>query len=181
MHTMPVMRFEFSRKEEEIEHYAALDGCYVITTDIEKQKMEKEEVRGRYKSLSKVESAFKAMKTDDLFMRPIRHWNPRRVEGHVFMCMLAYLVVWETRKRAGELLKRDPQTRECEGDSLREIWRALQKIKLGRIDAGGSNVVDISYLSSYQKRILKLLNAQIKKKERNRLGLCRQKKRAQKK
>jgi transposase len=171
-------RFEFSRQEEEIERYAALDGCYVITTDIEKQKMEKEEVRDRYKSLSKVESAFKAMKTDDLFMRPIRHWNPKRVEGHVFMCMLAYLVVWETRKRAGELLERDPETRECEGDSLREIWRTLQKIKLGRIDAGGCNVVDISSLTSYQKKILKLLNAQIKKKERNRLGLCRQKKRA---
>jgi transposase len=170
--------FEFSRKEKEIERYAVLDGCYVITTDIEKQNMEKEEVRDRYKSLSKVEKAFKAMKTDDLMMRPIRHWNPERVEGHVFMCMLAYLVVWETRKRAAELLTRDPQTRECEADSLREIWRTLSKIKLGTIDADGNKIIDISSLTSYQKKILKVLNAQIKVKERSRLGICRQKKRS---
>ncbi len=169
--------FEFSKNEEEIERYAVLDGCYVITTDIAKQDMEKEEVRDRYKSLAKVEKAFKAMKTDDLMMRPIRHWNPERVEGHVFMCMLAYLVVWETRKRAEELLKRDPKTRECEGDSLREIWRTLNKIKFGKIDVGGSKIIDISNLTQYQKKILKILNAQIKTKERDRLGLCRQKKR----
>ncbi len=168
--------FEFSRNEEEIERYAVLDGCYVITTDIAKQDMEKEEVRDRYKSLAKVEKAFKAMKTDDLMMRPIRHWNPERVEGHVFMCMLAYLVVWETRKRAGELLARAPKTRECEGNSLREIWRTLNKIKLGKIDAGGNKIMDISNLTSYQKRILKTLNAQIKKKDRDRFGLCRLKK-----
>jgi transposase len=114
-------------------------------------------------------------------MRPIRHWNSKRVEGHVFMCMLSYLVVWETRKRLGSLLERDPHTRECEGDSLREIWMTLNKIKLGIIYAGETKVMDISNLTKYQKQILKAMNAQILVKERKRLGLCRQKKQARKK
>ncbi len=171
-------RFEFSRNEAEIERYAVLDGCYVISTDVAIEDMDKEEVRDRYKSLAKVEKAFKAMKSDDLMMRPIRHWNPKRVEGHIFMCMLAYLVTWEVRKRLGELLMRNPKTRECEGESLRKIWRNLNKIKLGRIDADGRGIMDISTLTQQQKKILLALNAQIRAKERNRLGLCRQKKRA---
>jgi transposase len=170
--------FEFSRNNAEIERYEVLDGCYVISSDVTQDNMDKEEVRARYKSLAKVEQAFKAMKTDDLMMRPIRHWNPKRVEGHIFVCMLAYLVTWEVRKQLGELLKRDPKTRECEGDSLRKIWRSLNKIKLGKIDADGRGIMDISTLTQPQKKILKSLNAQIKAKERNQLGLCRQKKRA---
>jgi transposase len=168
--------FEFSRKEEEIERYAVLDGCYVISTDVAKDEMDKNEVRKRYKSLVKVEKAFRTMKSDDLMMRPIRHWNSKRVEGHVFMCMLAYLVVWETRKRVGPLLERDEKNRECEGDSLREIWSTLNKIKLGTIDAGETDIVDVSNITTYQRKILKAMNAQINAKEKSRLGICRQEK-----
>ena len=117
------------------------------------------------------------MKTSNLMMRPIRHWNPKRVEGHVFMCMLAYLIVWESRNRLINLLERDTETRECEGDSLREIWKALNKIKLGIIDCDGRKVTEISALTTRQKRILKALNAQIMTKERIRKGLRRHKKR----
>jgi len=60
---------------------------------------------------------------------------------------------------------------------LRQIWRSLNKIKLGRIDADGEKLMDISILTQQQKKILKALNAQIKTKERRRLGLCRQKNR----
>ncbi len=172
---------EYSRKQEEIKRYAILDGCYVITTDVAAKSMDKEEVRGRYKSLAQVEQAFRAMKSDDLMLRPIRHWTPKRVEGHVFMCMLAYLVTWQARRRLAKLLRRNPKTRECEGDSLREIWRTLHKIKLGRIDAEGEDLTDISILTPPQQNILKALNAQVRNKERIRLGLCRQEKRHRKK
>ena len=154
-----------------------VDGCYVIITDIPEESMDKEEVLRRYKSLYEVEKAFRTMKTSNLMMRPIRHWNPKRVEGHVFMCMLAYLIVWESRNRLRNLLERDTETRECEGDSLREIWKALNKIKLGIIDCDGRKVTEISALTTRQKRILKALNAQIMTKERIRLGLRRHKKR----
>ncbi len=61
-------------------------AAYVITTDVPAESMDKEEVRDRYKSLGQVEQAFRALKSDDLMLRPIRHWTPERVEGHVFVC-----------------------------------------------------------------------------------------------
>ena len=108
-------------------------------------------------------------------MRPIRHWNPIRVKGHIFVCMLAYLVVWEVRNRLTSLLERDPETRECEAKSLKEIWGSLRKIKLGKINCGGKVVYDVSILSDHQKRILGELDANINAPIRDRLGLCRQK------
>jgi transposase len=169
-------KFEYSRREEEIERYAVLDGCYVIVTDVAASEMDKREVLERYKSLAQVEQAFRAMKSDDLMLRPIRHRLTGRVEGHVFMCMLAYLVTWEMRRRLVKLLQRHPKTRECEADSLREIWRELHQIKLGRIDAADKELTDISILTQQQITILKALGAQIKDTERISLGLCRQEK-----
>ncbi len=170
-------KFEFSRKEDEIKRYEVLDGCYVIKTDVCRESMDKQEVVNRYRSLAKVEQAFRAMKSDDLMMRPIRHWNAKRVEGHVFMCMLAYLVTWQTRNLLADMFKRDQQTRECEADSLREIWETLREIKLGSIDADGSRIIDISHMNAKQKKILKFLNAQFRTKDRDCLGLGRQEKR----
>ena len=134
------------------------------------------EVRDRYKSLGQVEKAFRTMKTTEIEIRPIRHWNAKRVKGHVFVCMLAYLIIWEVRNRLFELLERNKKNKECEGGSLREIWEELRKIAIGTIDCGGTFVKDVSKISSYQKKILKKLKATINKKAKKSLGLGRQKK-----
>lgn len=47
-----------------------------------------------YKNLSKVEKAFRALKTVDLKIRPIYHYKDTRVKAHIFLCMLAYFVEW---------------------------------------------------------------------------------------
>lgn len=69
-----------------------LDGCYVIKTNMN-NKASKELVHSRYKDLSKVERAFRSMKTGILELRP---WYVRKEEssrGHAFVVMLAYIVV----------------------------------------------------------------------------------------
>lgn len=69
-----------------------LDGCYVIKTNMN-NKASKELVHSRYKDLSKVERAFRTMKTEILELRP---WYVRKEEssrGHAFVVMLAYIVV----------------------------------------------------------------------------------------
>lgn len=164
-------RFAWRRDEAQIERYRRLDGCYVITSNIEPENMKTAEVVARYKSLQQVEKAFRAMKTTDLFVRPIRHWNAARVKGHVFMCMLAYLVVHESRRRLSDFLKRDAQTRQCEGDSLREIWKELSKVKIGVLKIGAKNVEQLNPLSTFQKQLLKALGAPLNKKELERLSL----------
>jgi hypothetical protein len=56
-----------------------------------------------------VERAFRSMKTVDLEIRPIRHWNADRVRAHVFLCMLAYHVEWHLRQALAPLLFHDTE------------------------------------------------------------------------
>jgi len=39
-----------------------------------------------------VEEAFRSMKTTDLHIRPIYHYNKDRVKAHIFLCMISYYV-----------------------------------------------------------------------------------------
>jgi hypothetical protein len=57
-----------------------------------------------YKDLSRVEQAFRCLKTVDLKVRPIGHRRPDRVRAHVFICMLAYYVEWHMRKSLAPML-----------------------------------------------------------------------------
>ena len=47
-----------------------------------------------YKQLSKVEGAFRCLKSVDLMVRPIRHRLEDRVRAHIFLSVLAYYVQW---------------------------------------------------------------------------------------
>lgn len=163
--------FNFQRDYDEIERYSRLDGCYVIVTSVSSDRMKAKEVWYRYKDLKEVEKAFRSMKTADLFVRPIRHWNPDRVRGHVFMCMLAYLIVWEARRRLDDIHKRNPETGECLGKSLREIWEILRRVSIGYINIPSQQIEQISTINVHQSKILKKLGASVDKKARKRLSL----------
>jgi len=76
-----------------------LDGCYVLKTDLTKDKANKHTIHARYKDLALVESAFRSSKTDHLEMRPIFVRLESRTRGHAFVVMLAYLITQELRKR----------------------------------------------------------------------------------
>lgn len=99
--------FSFSRKVEQIAAEARLDGIYVIRTSVPKGELSTENAVQAYKDLSRVERAFRSMKTIDLDIRPIRHWNADRVRAHVFLCMLAYHVEWHLRQALAPLLFHD--------------------------------------------------------------------------
>jgi transposase len=71
--------FDFSLRENKIADEAALDGVYVIRTDVAKRKMSAEDTVRNYKSLSTVERAFRSIKTIDLKVRPIHHRRENRV------------------------------------------------------------------------------------------------------
>jgi hypothetical protein len=96
--------FAYSRKEEQIRAEAALDGLYVIRTDVPAEQMSAEQTVRNYKSLSVVERAFRSFKTIDLKVRPIHHRKADRVRAHVFLCMLAYYVEWHMRQALASLL-----------------------------------------------------------------------------
>ena len=64
-----------------------LDGGYLIRTD--RTDMTDDEVWRTYMLLTRVENAFRDMK-GPLMERPIFHQLQRRVETHIFLCVLAY-------------------------------------------------------------------------------------------
>lgn len=68
---------------------ALLDGCYVIETDVSKEKMDAVTVDQRYRDLQQVERNFRNMKTCLLEIRPIFVRKKSRTRGHVFVTLLA--------------------------------------------------------------------------------------------
>ena len=96
--------FSWKRNEEKIREEAALDGLYVIRTSLAGSVMSPEKSVEAYKSLAKVERAFRSLKTVDLEIRPIYHRLSDRVKSHVFLCMLAYYVEWQMKQKLAPLL-----------------------------------------------------------------------------
>jgi hypothetical protein len=94
----------FHRKTEAIAAEAALDGIYVVRTNLPKKLLDDAATVGAYKSLARVERAFRSLKTVDIHLRPIFHWTTPRVRAHVLLCMLAYHVERHMRARLAPML-----------------------------------------------------------------------------
>jgi Transposase DDE domain len=96
--------FAFARNTAAIASEAALDGFYVLRTNVPADQLDTAATVLAYKSLSDVEHAFRSLKTVDLEIRPIHHRLANRVRAHVFLCMLAYYLIWHLRRAWAELL-----------------------------------------------------------------------------
>src|SRR5216683_2000028 len=101
--------FTFTRKQAQIDAEAALDGLYVLRTNVPSEQLSDAQTVLAYKSLAQVERAFRSMKTVDLHVRPIYHFSESRVRAHVFLCMLAYYVEWHLREALKPLLHDDEE------------------------------------------------------------------------
>jgi len=99
------MSLSYELRQDVLDRDAALDGIYVVRTTVDKEHMSAEQVRDSYVSLSRVERAFRCLKSVDLQVRPIRHHLAGRVKAHVFLCMLAYYVEWHLRLAWEGLIK----------------------------------------------------------------------------
>lgn len=112
--------FSYRRDQERIAQEAALDGLYVIRTNVPEPELTAEDTVRAYKGLSAVERAFRSCKTVDLHVRPIYHRLPERVQAHVFLCMLAYYVEWHMREKLAPLLFDDeePEMAQALRDSV---------------------------------------------------------------
>ena len=97
----------YARKAEHIAAEAALDGFYVIRTNVPKESLDAPGVVAAYKQLAHVERAFRTLKSPELEIRPIYHRKDERVRAHVLLCMLAYYVSWHMQRALAPLLFRD--------------------------------------------------------------------------
>jgi hypothetical protein len=87
-----------TRKQDQIDAEAALDGFYVLRTPIPASQLDGPAVVTAYKNLKYVERDFRSIKADDLDLRPVFHRLEERVKAHVLICMLACYLVWHLRQ-----------------------------------------------------------------------------------
>jgi hypothetical protein len=132
--------FTFQRDNAKIATESALDGVYVVRTSLDPDRLGTKETVYRYKNLSRVERAFRSIKTLDLEVRPIYHRLADRVKAHILLCLLAYYVKWHLMEAWRPLLFADDQTPDHPPhDPVAPAQRsesALQKIQSKRLPDG---------------------------------------------
>jgi hypothetical protein len=94
----------FTRDTAAITAEAALDGIYVLRTNVPPESLSAADTVRAYKSLAGLERAFRSLKTVDLELRPVFHWTAPRVRAHVLLCMLAYYLEWHMRQALAPML-----------------------------------------------------------------------------
>jgi len=102
------LRLDWSIRSEWEDLSRFTEGCYVLRTNV--NEWNAEVLWQTYIQLTQAESAFRIQKTE-LSIRPIWHQKKERVQAHIFVCFLAY-VLWKTleqwQKQAG--LGNSPRT-----------------------------------------------------------------------
>jgi probable HAF family extracellular repeat protein len=96
-----------------------LDGGYVLKTD--RQDLTGDEIWRTYMLLTRVEAAFRAMKSP-LMERPIFHHLQDRTQTHIFLCLLAYHLLAAIEKRFLDRDLHTPRGRPCASNSVLTRW-----------------------------------------------------------
>ena len=150
----------YALDEAKIEQESRLDGCYVIFTDVSPEDMTSAEVVESYKSLMKVEQAFRNLKTVSLEIRPVYHKTDDRIRCHVFICMLAYYVLWHMKQRLQPLFHADGAGANRKY-TFNYVIETLKGIRKETVDVCGVESSVITTPVDEQKRILQLLDVAI--------------------
>jgi transposase len=155
----------FKRRVDQIAEEARLDGIYVIRTSVPGEHLGAAETVQAYKDLSRVERAFRSLKTVDLEIRPIRHWTAPRVRAHVFLCMLAYHVEWHLRQALAPLLFHDTDLEAARAERTSPVVKtepseAVKTKKATKRSADGQRVMSfadlIAHLGTLVRNIMRV-------------------------
>ena len=147
----------YTLDKAKIEQEACLDGCYVIFTDVSPQDMTAVEAVENYKSLMRVEQAFRNMKTVRLEIRPVYHKTDDRIRCHVFICMLAYYVMWHINQALKPLFASDGVGKERKF-TFDYVMETLKSIRKKTVDICGVKTNVITTPTDEQSRIIQLLD-----------------------
>jgi len=127
-----------TRRQDQIDAEAALDGFYVLRTSIPADHLDAPGVATAYKNLARLERDFRHIKADDLDLRPIYHHLEERVKAHVLTCMLACYLTWHLRRAWAPLTFTDehPPARANPVAPARRSARARAKASFQRDKLG---------------------------------------------
>lgn len=153
-------RLTWSFNEEKIAAEEVFDGCYIVRSDVPGEQMGAAEVVASYKKLMMVERAFRNMKTVKLELRPVYHKTDDRIRSHVFVCMLAFYLLWHAVERLAPTLKKhdsDPQTRW----SVEYVIERLKSIRQERREKDGVQWLEITEPDAEQREMLAALGVKL--------------------
>lgn len=122
------------------------DGIYAVRTN--NTSLNKEEIYEQYHQLWKIEDCFRVMKSH-LKIRPVYHWNPSRVTGHLVLCFLTF--VFE-RHLEIELRRQEIQV------SPKKIRENISEMQASLVEINDRQYLMRSSLGTTAKKILKILN-----------------------
>ena len=106
-------------KDDAWREWATLnEGCYLLRTNV--TDWSAEDLWHAYIQLTEAEAAFRIHKSD-LRIRPVWHQTEERVQAHILVCFLAY-VLWKTLHQMTQAAGL--------GDEPRRIFEELGKISL---------------------------------------------------
>ncbi len=108
---------EWSRLAQPAQWAALKEGCYLLRTNVEGRV---EELWRSYIQLTEAEAAFRIEK-GDLRIRPIWHQKEERVEAHILVCFLGYVL----RKTMAQMCKATGL-----GDEPRKAFDEIAQIKV---------------------------------------------------
>ena len=125
--------FSFWEKEELIEKSRALCGYYILETT--EKDLPDIEVENRYKNLQEVERAWRDLK-DIVKIRPIFHFKDRRVETHIYLCLIAQAVIGYIRRK----LKEKGWLSKVKENTLEYFFEELNSISIGKFNINNKEV-----------------------------------------
>lgn len=151
----------WERNENMIREAETLDGLYVIFTDVKEEEMNISEVVQTYRKLIGVEQAFRNLKTAQLEIRPIYHKTDDRIKCHIFLCMLAYYLMWNAKQLLAPLFATD-KVGQNKKYTFEHIIERLKSIRKETVEIEGIATKIITECDAEQQLILNCLNIKIK-------------------
>ena len=128
----------FQRNTEKIAAEARLDGIYIVRTSLDANALDAHRAVQAYKSLSRVERAFRYLKSARLQVRPVYVYSAERVRAHVFLCTLACHLEWHLRRRLAPMLFEDDDPEGARAQRASPVQPARTSERARRKSATGT-------------------------------------------
>ena len=122
-----------------------LDGIYIVRTGLPVDAIRSDEAVAAYKSLARIERAFRSVTVTQLRVRPMVVYTADHVRAHVFLCMLAYYLEWNLRRKWAPMLFQDDdpaaaQAQRASPVAKAEVSEAARRKASRKITATGQPV-----------------------------------------
>lgn len=133
--------------EKAIQEAAKLDGVYVIMTNV--RKVHPKDLIRAYRGRMEIERSFHQLKSF-VEIRPIYHHNGERIQAHVIVCILAYLL-------NNTVMHMVRQKEDFEELTAQSVYNYLKNCKLVELSAAGEKRLKLTTPTPEHIRLTNLL------------------------